>query len=386
MTHPPAYHPSRRDTNTRRYGFDRKQLIAARNRVDRHPDPEDIDPSKIEKLPALAEEYYSTELEKFGWEGILKTLLNGTRDHESPLKLLREYEDTIMREIYSYVANKGARHVKLTIPAALVGQCGDNVRLRFNHGRRGNAWSRRDLLDANATSNGFQDGFVAFSRCGFVDFPPPADRNVNMLPFIFGNKESLPKDLQCYHSMIEQCPYMRDEIGKVGYLTVHESYVDVTKAQRREGLHIESPGVFQDTQDKASFRPANEHHWGMGIMYGPDRYEGGIFMASSVSNTGAVWDALVDKKCRGIVDRHGGCEYLRPLLGKGTKLKAGELIWMTDCTPHEALPQETSCYRQFFRVVSPYISHWFSEHCTSNPKVDLPTSVKIVTGNKFENL
>ena len=107
-------------------------------------------------------------------------------------------------------------------------------------------------------------------------------------------------------------------------------------------------------------------------------------MASSVSNTSQVWDALVDKRCPGIVDKHGGCEYLRPLIGKGTKLEAGELIWMTDCTPHEALPQETSGYRQFFRVVSPYVSHWYAEHNTRNPLVDIPEHVKIVTGNKFE--
>ena len=107
-------------------------------------------------------------------------------------------------------------------------------------------------------------------------------------------------------------------------------------------------------------------------------------MASSVSNTSQVWDALVDKRCPGIVDKHGGCEYLRPLIGKGTKLQAGELIWMTDCTPHEALPQETSGYRQFFRVVSPYISHWYADHSTRNPKVDLPDSVTVVTGSKFE--
>eukprot|EP00526_Cylindrotheca_closterium_P000475 CAMPEP_0113651054 /NCGR_PEP_ID=MMETSP0017_2-20120614/27202_1 /TAXON_ID=2856 /ORGANISM="Cylindrotheca closterium" /LENGTH=373 /DNA_ID=CAMNT_0000563677 /DNA_START=73 /DNA_END=1194 /DNA_ORIENTATION=+ /assembly_acc=CAM_ASM_000147 len=356
-----------------------------RFRLQGHPSVDEIDPDKIRMLPALAEDYYSNEIVMFGWEGILKAVLSGTRDKQSPLKILQEHETTIVREIYSYIANQWARHVKLTIPAALVGQCHDRTRLRFNYGRLNDAGFRRELIDdVNVTSNGFDDGFVAFSRCGRVVFPPPANRNVNMLPFIFGSKESLPDDLQCYHTLIEQCPYMADEVGKVGYLTVHESYVDATKAQRREGLHIESPGVFQDApEDQTSFEPAVEHPWGMGVMFGTDRYEGGIFMASSVSNTSEVWDALVDKNYPGIVDKHGGCEYLRPLIGKGTKLQAGELIWMTDCTPHEALLQETSGYRQFFRVVSPYVSHWYADHNTSNPKVDLPKSVKIVKGNKF---
>ena len=69
---------------------------------------------------------------------------------------------------------------------------------------------------------------------------------MSMMPFILGDRESLPSYLTCYFLLIEQCPYMKDDLGKVGYLTVHESYVDVGEAQRREGLHIESPGIFPD--------------------------------------------------------------------------------------------------------------------------------------------
>eukprot|EP00980_Cylindrotheca_fusiformis_P013885 scaffold3598_cov115-Cylindrotheca_fusiformis.AAC.21 len=107
-------------------------------------------------------------------------------------------------------------------------------------------------------------------------------------------------------------------------------------------------------------------------------------MASSVANTSEVWDALVNKNAPGIVDEHGGCEYLRPFFGKGTKLQAGELIWMTDCTPHEALPQEVSGHRQFFRVVTPHVSHWYAAHSTKNPKVDLPSNVTVVHASKFK--
>ena len=107
-------------------------------------------------------------------------------------------------------------------------------------------------------------------------------------------------------------------------------------------------------------------------------------MASTVANTSEVWDALVDKSVKGIVDRHGGCEHLRPLLGQSKKLEANELIWMTDCTPHEALPQTESGYRQFFRVVTSRISHWFADHSTPNPLVPLPSNVVLVRGNKFE--
>lgn len=176
---------------------------------------------------------------------------------------------------------------------------------------------------------------------------------------------------------------MSYEEGEVGYLTVHESYIDVGRAQRREGLHIEAPGVFSDI---AKFSPGyeEEYSWGMGFYQKPTEYEGGIFMASSVTDTSRVWDALVNNWVASIVDKHGGCEHLRCLLGEGTKLHAGELIWMTDCTPHEALPQAKSGFRQFFRVVTPYISHWYADHSTKNPKVEVPDDVTIVYKSKFK--
>ena len=93
----------------------------------------------------------------------------------------------------------------------------------------------------------------------------------------------------------------------------------------------------------------------------------------------------MDSSVPGIVDKGGGCEYLRPWLGKGTKLQAGELVWMTDRTPHEALPQSTSGNRQFFRLVMPYVNHWYADHSTPNPNVPLPEHVKVIHGNKFEH-
>ena len=207
-----------------------------------------------------------------------------------------------------------------------------------------------------------------------------------MLPFVFGDKSSLPLKLQCYHDLIESCPYkyVGDEMGKVGYLTVHEGFVEAGKAQRREGLHIETPGGLVD--GTAAFSPGTEFiSWGQGMFFETDCYEGGIYMASNLANTSEIWDALVDKNVSGIVDKDGGCEHLRPLLGPGTKLQANQLIWMTDCTPHEALEQETDGHRQFFRVVTSRISHWFALHSTPNPRVSIPDNVTIVRDNKFES-
>ena len=95
-----------------------------------------------------------------------------------------------------------------------------------------------------------------------------------------------------------------------------------------------------------------------------------------------LWDALVHKD-QGIVDFHGGGEHLRPFIGKGTKLKANEIAWLTDRTPHEGLPQKKGAHRQFFRLVTSNISVWFQQHSTPNPKVPLPGFVRIIQDDKF---
>ena len=225
---------------------------------------------------------------------------------------------------------------------------------------------------------------MAYAKCGTVTFPEPRDRNVNMMPFIFGNKTSLPESVQDYYELIENCPYMKDDVGKVGYLTVQESYVYSGQAHRRQGIHLEPPGLFKETDPCATaFTPGVERPSGVGHFVGPDKYQGGVYFASSVSDTNNVWDALVDKNVHGIVDHQGGGEPLRGIIGPGTTLKAGELIWITDATPHETLPQEKPGYRQFFRVITSVISHWYADHSTPNPKVSLPDHIKVVQRDRF---
>ncbi|CAK4744617.1 unnamed protein product, partial [Aphanomyces euteiches] len=56
--------------------------------------------------------------------------------------------------------------------------------------------------------------------------------------------------------------------------------------------------------------------------------------------------------------------------------------WITDRTPHESLPLKKTQYRQFFRLVTSQVSHWYADHSTPNPLGILPTT-KIIYGNKF---
>jgi hypothetical protein len=224
---------------------------------------------------------------------------------------------------------------------------------------------------------------IAFSPCANVKFPDPTGINVNMMPFVMGDRDSLPEELWPYFDMIlTKCPVDQSEQGLVMYLTVQEGFVKAKDTQRRPGLHIEAPAA--SVRHSGEFAAAIEHfHWGYGEAHSPDELHGGLYVASTMSNTTAVWDALVDSKL-GAVDTHGGIEHLRPFIGKGKKLPSGMLVWMTDRTPHEALPQEVDGYRQFFRLVTADISVWFAEHSTPNPKVPVPAHVKIIGESKFK--
>ena len=343
---------------------------------DGHNDIDNPDLPPIGQLPIVASNYFKDYNTKpFGWTVKLKVLLEGIMDasstNKSPLHKLRGFEDTIVRKIYSYFASEYVPHVKLTLPAKFAGRLRDDELVRWNE--------RSEYGGGLAEGDDLTTDFVSFTSCGNITFPPFEGRNVNMMPFILGSKESLPSSLRCYHDCISQCPIDPSEEGKVCYLTVHETYVEPNTAQRREGLHIEAPGL----SFSSSFMPGVEHHWGGGHFYSDDSYEGGIYFASSVANTSVVYNALIDKNIPGIVDKHGNCEHLRRCIGPGTKLKAGQLVWITDRTPHEAVPQEEGGYRQFFRVVTSNISHWYAQHSTANPKVKLPSNIIVVEENKF---
>ena len=80
----------------------------------------------------------------------------------------------------------------------------------------------------------------------------------------------------------------------------------------------------------------------------------------------------------------GDLEHMRGLLDQGNLLKAGELCWMTDRTPHESMSLKKGTRRQYFRLVTSQVSAWYEDHSTPNPLgVVPPGSVTILKGNKF---
>ncbi len=100
-----------------------------------------------------------------------------------------------------------------------------------------------------------------------------------------------------------------------------------------------------------------------------------------------MWNTRIHDTFGDIIGPHGSLERMRDLLGSPTKLlSAGELVWLSDRTPHESLPlTDPSVRRQFFRLVVGEIGFWFADHNTPNPTgYSIPETVPIIHGNKFE--
>jgi hypothetical protein len=99
-----------------------------------------------------------------------------------------------------------------------------------------------------------------------IAFPPSTNLNVNMMPFIFGDKSSLPNYLHSYFPLTMLCNVKdrkvrlhekgyveyemtvssEDATGTVCYLTVQESDVEPHCFQRRPGAHTESAGYMKE--------------------------------------------------------------------------------------------------------------------------------------------
>ena len=253
------------------------------------------------------------------------------------------------------------------------------------------------------------DGFSAASIGGPVTFPPPTGLNVNMMPIVLGMIGSVPDELLPYANMLTACPLPLEDFGKVGYLTVHESVIEDDQAsQRRAGLHAEGGYLApagggaegggegsravggQWEAGDAGVQPLTIA-WGRGT-YSRDgsqvgQFEGGIFMASNASRSTRVWNTRVrvpNPPATTVVGALGDLEHMRPALGRGHVLRANELVWMTDATPHESLPLPRGTARQYFRLVTHDVSVWYEAHNTPNPLGVRPgADVAVVGFDKF---
>ena len=120
-----------------------------------------------------------------------------------------------------------------------------------------------------------------------------------------------------------------------------------------------------------------------------DALKDGIYMASNVDNTCAIWDCKIIKNENGrdIIGKLGDIEHLRSILSdnKCEILKRNKMYWFTDRTPHESLAVDKRVFRQYFRLVTHKVSLWHEQHSDKNPNGVMPNEniTVVVKGNKF---
>ena len=124
-------------------------------------------------------------------------------------------------------------------------------------------------------------------------------------------------------------------------------------------------------------------------------------MASNVNQSCAVWSCKIMKgsvrwmptrmqmvKRVKIRNRVLWLEHLKSVLSKDHRyeLEAYKLYWITDITPHEALPMKEDGGRHFLRFVSYELGVWYEDHSSNSfcGVVPDPKIKKIVKGNKFD--
>lgn len=220
---------------------------------------------------------------------------------------------------------------------------------------------------------------VSLAVTDYVNFPTPKNLHCNMLPFILGQKSSIPEEYHQYYPLIEKCPIEEPQHGKVCYLTIHESLVEPGSSQRRPGIHTE--GYLQ--QIPSCTRLPAWHPWGMGVT---GSFTGGIFMASNVDDSSRIWNARLPRQPSAALGVGCDLEHLRGILNSSVQPfvpKAGDLCWITDATPHESLPVEVGTYRQFFRVVTSEVGVWWERHSTKN-RLGIQPACRVLSHSKFE--
>lgn len=285
-------------------------------------------------------------------------LLKGTIDEECQLSMLRA-NNLVLNKISDIIDDEYDKHIDRTSVAS-------NINLNTY----------------------IPDPDCKYGKWKFK-FPKFSGINVNMMPFrIFNCKETLPEYLHSYLPIIKSCPifpYKFDSDGRnigcdsdqICYLTIHESSVKKGETQRRAGIHIERPAFIE-----GHGRFVEEQPWGMNefsaLSWGRGRWDNmtgfpidGIYMATNIAKSSKIYDVLIDKP-EEITDKHGGLDYImcNKIKDKSYNMEPNRLYWMTDRTPHESLPVEEDCDRQFFRLVVGKISIWYSQHNTANPLVE----------------
>lgn len=179
---------------------------------------------------------------------------------------------------------------------------------------------------------------------GQIEFPEFTGIKCNMMPFIQGNSNSLPKEYKPYSSIIDS-NFL--EYGEIGFLTIDESYVEKGKSQRG----FNSAGIERNVHVEVG-RFGDVYRWGGGGWHGKATTilleDTKVLISNSVSDTCRVWNS----KEKSFTKDGDLSEYINKYPDStGRLMKAGELAQIDILTPHECVTQSVSGLRQFFRII-----------------------------------
>ena len=203
---------------------------------------------------------------------IFLALLSGVHDAESPLSALRGIPHVI-KLIFTLATNEYWWKKCIVVPDFELDA--EIVRLFLNHNisETRKLCKEKEFLFLTELSKGRHPN----PKKDRLEFPPPKDININMMPFILAKSFKhckLPNYLKPYWPFIERCATQElnkalspwfdtfsSHFGKVCYLTINESLVDSGETQRRPGLHVDCPGhvtVRPATKRKAKKKNADD--------------------------------------------------------------------------------------------------------------------------------
>jgi hypothetical protein len=198
-------------------------------------------------------------------------------------------------------------------------------------------------------------GFFVFLKKMFMEnliigkiiFPEFTGIKCSMMPFIQGDESSLPEIYKPYSEIIKN-NFL--EKGEIGFLTIHESFVESGKSQRG----YNSKGINRNVHIEVG-RNNNINRWGSGSGTswggkGKTLLDDNtmVLIANSISNTCRLWNT---KEMRSTKDGDLSAYIDSYPEHTGILMKAGELAKISIFTPHECINQKQSGVRQFLRIV-----------------------------------
>lgn len=214
-----------------------------------------------------------------------------------------------------------------------------------------------------------------------IEFPKFTGIRCSMMPFIQGDSTSLPEPYRPYSDIINT-QFL--EKGEIGFLTIHESFVQANTSQRgynskgiTRNVHIE---VGRHEQLNCWGGGGGTATWGGGggtSSWGGGSSWGGksktilddstmVLIANSISGTCRLWNTkemgyTLDGDLSEYIDKYP--EHT------GIILKSGEVAKISIFTPHECIAQKYSAERQFFRIVGKGVTGR-EDYFTINPLIN----------------